>query len=511
VSIRRCALLLALAGLSLLWIPGRPINADEWQPITPEELKMTSEPLAPGAPAIFLCRQVDRDDSSRASTERDYVRIKIFTEEGRKFGNVEIPFEKGFIGVSNIKARTIRPDGSIVNFDGKVYENTIVKSKSLKYLAKTFTMPDVSVESIVEYRFNYDFAGRAIFNSHWIISDELFTRLAKFSLKPYSEDTWTVQWMSPAGLPNGTEPATEGNDRVIRMSVKNIPAFQIEDFMPPQNELKFRVDFIYYDSTPEQDVEKFWRNYGKKEYGKIDSFVNKRKAMEQAVTEIISPTDAPETKLRKIYARTQLVRNLGYETSKTAQEEKREKIKPVSNVEEVWKNGYGSGGSITWLFLGLARAAGFDASPVMVSTRNEYFFNPKRRNSAELNTNVVLVKLDGKDLYLDPGTALAPFGMLPWNETAVQGRKLDKEGGSWIETEPASSRATKIHREAHLKLNEQGTLEGKVTVTYTGAEAMDRRTEEWNEDETARKKYLEDQLKEYIPAAADVELKNQPD
>src|SRR5258708_7945243 len=57
---------------------------DEWLPISPEELKMTSEPKAPGAPAIILYRQVDRDDSDvRRADDYTYIREKIFTEEGR--------------------------------------------------------------------------------------------------------------------------------------------------------------------------------------------------------------------------------------------------------------------------------------------------------------------------------------------------------------------------------------------------------------------------------------------
>jgi hypothetical protein len=55
-----------------------------FQPVSSDELKMTSEPLAPGAPAIILYRQVDRDDNSRTSHEDNYFRIKILTEEGRK-------------------------------------------------------------------------------------------------------------------------------------------------------------------------------------------------------------------------------------------------------------------------------------------------------------------------------------------------------------------------------------------------------------------------------------------
>lgn len=157
MCIRRCALLLALVGLSLLWIPGRPTRADEWKPITPEELKMTSEPKAPGASAIYLYRQVDRKDLTRAGTEYNYVRIKILTEEGRDSANVVIPYVSDRVGISNVRARTVHADGSIVNFDGKVFDKMIEKTKGTKIKAKVLTAPDVQVGSIVEYHFNYDF------------------------------------------------------------------------------------------------------------------------------------------------------------------------------------------------------------------------------------------------------------------------------------------------------------------------------------------------------------------
>ena len=178
--IRRCVLLLTLTGVTFLLAPGRAVQAgDDWLPIDPADLKMTSEPKAPGAPAIYLYRQVDRDDKGTASTEYNYLRIKILTEEGRKYANIEIPFDKGGYRVSGIRARTIRPDGTIVNYEGKIFENTMVKSKTVKYLAKTFSMPEASVGSIIEYRFNYDFADYQIFNSRWILSEELFTKSCK--------------------------------------------------------------------------------------------------------------------------------------------------------------------------------------------------------------------------------------------------------------------------------------------------------------------------------------------
>ena len=154
--------------------------------------------------------------------------------------------------------------------------------------------------------------------------------------------------------------------------------------------------------------------------------------MEQAVAQIVAAGDTPMAKLQKIYTRTQQIRNLSYEESKTEQEEKRDKLKTNSNVEDLWKNQYGYGTHITWLFMALARAAGLEAHPCWVSARNDYFFRRERLNSRELDANVVLVKLDGKDLFFDPGAEFAPFGLLPWMETGVVGmqagqrrRKMD--------------------------------------------------------------------------------------
>jgi hypothetical protein len=483
-----------------------------FQPISPDELKITSEPLAPGAPAIILYRQVDRDDNTRTSHEDDYLRIKVLTEEGRKYANVEIPFLKGQQDVVGVHARTIRPDGSIVEFGGQAFDKELVKGRGVKYLAKTFTLPEVQVGSIIEYSYTIDLGEYMLFDSHWILSDELFTKKAKFSLKPYQGNGYEVfqlRW-SWQGLTPDAQPK-QGPDRIVRMEAANIPAFVTEEYMPPPNEFKSRVDFIYTRDIMSQQKDDFWRQTGKQWNGYLESFIGKRKAMEQAVAQIISPTDPDDVKLRKIYDRVQQIRNTTFEVEKSEQEKKREKQKWDENVEDVWKRGYGNGAQITWLFLGLARAAGFEAYGCWVSDRGEYFFNPVTMQSAKLNSNVVLVKLKGKDLYFDPGAAFAPFGLLPWSETGVQGMRLDKDGGTWIKTtlpEPAESR---IERVGKLRLTDTGDLEGKLTVTYVGLEAMHLRVEERHADEVSRKKALEESATSQIAVTAEAELTNKPD
>jgi hypothetical protein len=233
--------------------------------------------------------------------------------------------------------------------------------------------------------------------------------------------------------------------------------------------------------------------------------------MEQAVAQIVSPGDPPQVKLQKIYTRVQQMRNTSYELSKTTQEEKRNNEKAINNVEDLWRQGYGNGVQLTWLYLALVRAAGIEAYGVWVSDRRHYFFSPAEMNDTKLNANVVLVKLDGKDIYGDPGARFAPLGLLPWTETGVQGLRLDKDGGSWVTTTLPQSSESRIERKAELKLADSGDLEGRLTVTFTGLEALKRRVEQRNVDETERKTFLEDEVREYVPAAAEVELTSKPD
>jgi uncharacterized protein DUF3857 len=489
-----------------------PLWSISFQPVSPEELKMIAEPKAPGAPAIILFREVDRDDRGNTAHEDVYFRIKILTEEGRKYADIEIPFFKDQGNIVNIHARTIRPDGTIVDFNGKAFDKSIVKARGLKYMAKTFTLPDVQVGSVLEYYYTEDLAEYQIINSRWILSNELFTKRAKFTLNPYTSDfmllnlrwTWNM-------LPPGTTPPAQAPNKVISLEAADIPAFQTEDYMPPENELKSRVDFIYSEDSFESSPDKYWKKVGKKRNGQMESFIGKRKAMEQAVAGIVSPGDSPEVKLQKIYARVQQIRNTSYELEKTEQEQKRNKEKEPENVEAIWKMQRGDGPELTWLFLALARVAGFEASGMWVGDRRNYFFLTNSMDGRRLDENVVVVKLNGKDLFFNPGAAFTPFGMLPWAETGVQGLKLDKDGGTWALTPLPASSDSAIRRKAELTLSDTGELEGKLVVTYTGLEASLRRVDQRFGDDAAHKKFLEDEVKEAIPVGCEVELTNQPD
>ncbi len=47
--------------------------------------------------------------------------------------------------------------------------------------------------------------------------------------------------------------------------------------------MKSRVDFIYSDESFEKDADTYWKKLGKKRNDQLESFIGKRKAMEEAV------------------------------------------------------------------------------------------------------------------------------------------------------------------------------------------------------------------------------------
>ena len=516
---RRPLFFALLLSLFLARFVGNSVTfADDWRPVSLEELKMTSVPEAPGAPAVILYRQVDQKDKLfTESRQYNYVRVKILTEEGRSFGTIEIPFDKGTHDVSGIRARTIQPAGKVINFSGEVFEKTIVKAKGFNFVAKEFTMPDVQVGSIIDYQYYGTVSERKsaggwwLSNSSWVLNTNLFTRYAKFSMDAYTEHNVRVHYFWPAGLPQGVKEPEEQVNGIITMEARNVPAFVFEDYMPPQLELRQRVEFFYYEGRLESDPEKFWKTFAKKEDTRVQDFIGKQAFLKRVATETTSSSELSETNLRKLYDRVQKFRNLTYELYKPVEQVKQENLEEPHNVEELWNGGHAHASNLNWLFLGLARAAGFEAYPLGVSNRKLHFFNKARMDTHELANTTVLVKLSGQNKFLDPGAYLAPFGVLPWEETGVPALKLDKDGGSWLQTDLGDGDSTRTLREGDFKLAADGTLEGTLRLTYTGQEVFAHRIDHMRDDEAGRKKSLEDEVRASIPIGCEVELTNKPD
>ena len=500
--LRYCALLTCLTCASLSF--GQ--KSEGWLPITDQDLTVKEVPGDPGAAAIQLFYSDIIDDQNHS--ELFYHRVKILTEKGRQpqpdgYADVEIPILPGF-SVSDLKARTVHPDGTVVEFTGKPFQKTVVKGKGIKVLAKTFTMPEVTVGSIIEYRYRVNTPEDVIYNNSWTIQHDLFTAKEKFSFKAY-EGGLNVEGGSHVSytMANLTKkPTLKG--MTMELEMENVPAFQAEGYMPPERNFKPMVEF-FYGGRELNSADKFWEDAGRKSYQYVDSFLGNHKEAREAAAAIGSETD-PEQKLRKLYARAQEIRNLSYEHERTDVERKKEKLKENENVADVLKHGHGDHDDIALVFAAMAKASGFTPSILLVSNRRDKFFNKNLLSKDQLDAMIVVVPVNGKEIYLDPGTKFCPFGLIRWMRTSTTALKLDAKGGSFITVPPAAHDKAVTYRTANVALAPDGSLKGDATVQFKGTEALEHRLDEFENDDLGRKKDLEDELKGWLPSGAIVKL-----
>ena len=460
---------------------------------------MKDNPLNPGAPAMILYREMVTNDPE--SYETHYYRIKVFTDAGKKYADVQIPYLKSSYQVTDLKARTVHADGAIVNFEGQAFDQLVVKTRRVTYVAKTFTLPDVQVGSVLEYQYTIHWDANLVSPPRWLVQHELFTRKAHFSVTPYLGGLYHFQGVY--FLPTAYSRPQRDSKGTISLDVQNVPGIAAERYMPPEDEVKGRVLF-YYSTHGQETPEEFWKREGKEWNEVVENFIGKKKAVQQVAAEVAG--DPPEVRLHKLYVRAQQVRNLSYENTKSEKEEKQENLKDNNNVEDVLKHGYGYRNEINRLFVGLARAAGFEAEVVRIAERDDNFFHYELLDSSQLTGEVALVRNGAQELYLDPGTPHCPLGLLAWEKTGVRGIKLDKEGGSFVRTPNPLPGEALEQRKATLHLDEEGTLTGALQITYDGQEALKRRLDAMDSDEAGRRKEIEDEIENELPSSAEVKL-----
>src|SRR5262249_7099147 len=125
----------------------------------------------------------------------------------------------------------------------------------------------------------------------------------------------------------------------------------------------------------------------------------------------------------------------------------------------------------------------------------------------QLDSQVAMIKLNNKSIFLDPGTRFCPYGMMRWFRTGTVAMDMN-DPGAFITTPAAAEGSAQISRSANMKLAPDGAVKGEVRIEFPGGEALERRLSALETDEPGRKKDLEEELKLSLPANATVELTN---
>ena len=483
--------------------------------ITPEELKLTDVASAKGGKAVILYYSVDTDNNH--GTETVAIRMKILRDEGLKYANIEIPYVEKYSKIEAIRARTVGSDGKAEEFAGQPEDNEVIKAKKFRVHRKLITLPKVQVGTIIEYSYERHTKGKVpdVFThpagyiidgaftypaATWDVQRDLFIRHERFVLHG-RKDTAVRFHVQGSVRAEDVQKAADGS---MVLELKDIPAFEEEEYAPSEENLKSRVD-IYY-SVGFLSAESYWSTLGQRRGRAVDKYVGNSKAIRQEAARLAAPGDSDEAVLRKLYSRAQGIRNLSHEAEKTEKQLKQENLKDNENAEDILKHGYGWGNEPNLLFVALARAAGFQAYPVYVASKNQRQFDKELPDEDQLTAMAVLARKNNVTWYLDPASPLCPFGLLPWEESHSAGIIADAEGPRTGTTPLAKPEDASTEKEGVFQLSEDGKLAGTAKISYRGQEAFYRRREYLQKDEAAKKEEMEESLKKSLYTGATVKL-----
>jgi hypothetical protein len=494
----------------------------QFQAPTQDELKMTADPKAPGAAAVILnYEEIDNDPKQLQSY---YARIKVLSEKGKELATVEIPYWHAEYKISEIQARTIHSDGTVIPLTGKPEDLLKFKEKTKSGNAqantKVFTLPSVEVGSILEYRFNVITPERSVMEPEWDIQRPYFVHKAHYAFTPFvsfmNRDqgeslmhrvvnrrgevlTTLVSWpILPAGMQLKTEAASR-----YTLDATDVPPIPEEGWMPPVKNLAYKVVFYYIRSTT---VDDFWSEEIKYWSKEVDRFAEPTRPIHEAVDGLIAPGDADLDKARKLYKAVQPLDNTDFSRKKSEAELKQLKLKEAKRAEDVWAQRSGSSEDIALLYLAMVRAAGLTANAMKVVDREKGIFDPAYLYAGQLNDTIVVLNIGGKEIDLDPGEKMCPFQTLHWRHASASGFL---QGDNTINNKPSQALLhtdNKTSRKGDLTVDELGNAQGTLRLEMTGQEALKWRQIALQNDPDEVKKQFDQWLETTVPQGVDARV-----
>jgi hypothetical protein len=547
---------------SLLLVSVVPLIARaQFQPPSPEELSMTSDPKAPGAAAVVLYREETEDDPHNYRAV--YARIKVLTEQGKDAATVRIRYPRNLVfkatgdnssrsssaqqnyfdppslqhtgedmpydvdtfstrvEVAALAGRTIQPDGTIIPLKGSTSEilKTVKGSNNRNELV--FTLPDVQVGSILEYRYQlrYDRYSSA---PDWQIQQPWFVHKAHYAFLPTSQflpdrsagesGTTNSQLMGPHDnilndirsttiLPPGKSLTQDATGRYI-LDLTDIPPIPHEPFAPPLEEKIYQVDFYYTYTLIEKEYWQKEMGYWTKD---LDRYLGSSGEIKNVAAEICSPSDSPLDKAKKLYALVQKFDNIDF-SSAVPPASAGDSI-PEGHVDSVLTKKSGTSTEMAFLYLAFLRAAGVNARPERIASRDRHIFSPQILNTAQLDAVVISINIDGKEILVDPGAKMAPFQTLHWAHTGAAGIALDGNNKVEIIVTPLTAYTDNaIVRVGKIELTAKGQVSGTIKIAFTGQDALNWRQLALHTSAEDIKAQLDRALAAQVPAGIQAHL-----
>ncbi|GAG76214.1 unnamed protein product, partial [marine sediment metagenome] len=280
----------------------------QFKVISFNEIQIDSTPTIddyPDAHAVYLLREA-KFEIQTISTFSEHIIVKVLKAGGKKYANVKVPFWKD-CKVLDLKARTIKPNGEIVNL---IKENIFEVTDFPEYImyadrkAKVFTFPAVDTGCVLEY--TYTLGYRSPHVPMWYFQGYEPTILARFTYDVPIFLGFDYLTSSVPGCKIEKAILQKGKRHNVVFSTANLPAMKYEPFAPPINDISswvmmtwasFRIFFL-----PEiRSGQETWYEIGKNYYLATDTLLQPNREIKAKTEELITGCSSDEEKINRIF------------------------------------------------------------------------------------------------------------------------------------------------------------------------------------------------------------------
>jgi len=480
--------------------------AGDWPPITPEERAMTRVEQDPESDAVILTKsrtgKILRKGDDTVNALNYHWRLKVLNERGKHFAEVHIPAQK-FSRVSNIQARTIKPDGTVVSVaTDQIFEKLVSQVGGFKRTEWVFNFPAVEPGAILEYKYER-FDDFLLFLDPWYFDDSEYTLHSLASQVLPGDMAYSLMRQNSDIQPVITD-WREGKmkGRVYTLEQRDVPPFRDELFMPPRREVSPRLEFLltgwagrYSDALGRQDrLFIDWPSVAK--YSRFYYQEGMKKGQSQFKTMVegwVQGIQDPQEKIRSVVRHIQ--RDFSYLDFDNV-------LGYSRTVETIMKEKNADNEEKAVLLSTALKMAGLEAHVALVSGKQAGSVNPKFFSLSQFTHNVVaVVKPGGTYQWIDPTVTYAPFGFMPSKDSGADALLLKTDQGELLVIPEKNELSASKYRVV-IRPRPDGKADLDVEAEYTGENAIDMRADLAPAAEAAQLSYMQEWVAERRPGAA---------
>nr|WP_298994842.1 DUF3857 domain-containing protein [uncultured Polaribacter sp.] len=459
-----------------------------------DELKMSIYEKDSTASAVVLFEHANMylDANFNYKTRTDYYfRIKILDKSAFDYSTISINLydKKQFL---DLKAITYNLTENGLIEKTKLSEDKVYKvEKSNKWRTVKFTMPNIKIGSVIEY--SYSIISPYLSINDWYFQSDIPKIKSSFNASILGNYKYNIRKVGVLELDENDvsldknciyiDGLGEGQCVKYKFSMKDIPAFEEEDFMLSKKNYISRLIFdLKTYTSPRGTIEKYtttWREADKKLKSIFFNNQTSKKSFfrKRIPVEILKE----ENNIKKAKAIYKFIQN-HYTWNNRYWSSEDEKVKDAFNTKT------GSAGEINLSLFNSLNAADLDVNLVILSTRNNGIPTDLYPVIFDFNYVIVKLKINENIFFLDATSKYLPFGEIPFRCLNGRAREVNfKEDSNWISLKPKnkSSENTRLK----LVIDENGDFNGTLNVSRFGYNAYKQREKIQN---TTKKNYIED-------------------